>query len=70
MGDALDWWFSYWECNKYAVHGEERKDFDTYGSAAFRHLGKTNIAYWDGHVDQMTVTEFKDHLEMWLHVHH
>lgn len=70
LGDALDWWFSYWDCDKYAVHGEEWKGFATYGTAAFRHVGKANIAYWDGHVDQMTVTELKDHLEMWLNVHH
>ncbi len=70
LGDALDWWFSYWDCDKYAVHGEEWKGFATYGTAAFRHMGKANMAYWDGHVDQMTVTELKDHLEMWLHVHH
>ena len=70
MGDAMDWWFGYWDCDKYAVHGEEWRGFDTYGTAAFRHLGKANIGYWDGHVDQMTVTELKEHLEMWLNVHH
>ncbi|RKY07601.1 MAG: hypothetical protein DRP66_06375 [Planctomycetota bacterium] len=67
LGDALDWWFGYWDCDKYAIHGEEWKGFATYVTAAFRHMGKANIAYWDGHVDQMTVTELKDHLEMWLY---
>ena len=69
MADALDWWFSYWDCDKFETYGEEWKGFDTYGSAAFRHLGKVNVSYWDGHVDQMNVTELKSHLEMWLYVH-
>ena len=69
MGDALDWWFSYWDCDKYETYGEEWVGFDTYGSAAFRHLGKANMSYWDGHVDQMNVTELKDHLEMWVIIH-
>lgn len=68
MGDALDWWFNYWECDKYALYGEDWKGIDTYGMAAFRHLGQANMGYWDGHVDQMDAEELKEHLEMWLHI--
>ena len=66
MGDALDWWFNYWECDNYDTSGEQWLGFDTYGSAAFRHLGKANMSYWDGHVDAMTSEQLKEHLEMWL----
>jgi prepilin-type processing-associated H-X9-DG protein len=66
MGDAMDWWFNYWECDTYTTSGENWLGFDTYGSAAFRHNNKANVSYWDGHVDQMTSVELKKHLEMWL----
>lgn len=68
LGDALDWWFNYWECDKYVIYGEDWQGIDTYGMAAFRHNKKANMAYWDGHVDQMDAEQLKEHLEMWLYM--
>ncbi|HOK96429.1 MAG TPA: prepilin-type N-terminal cleavage/methylation domain-containing protein [Anaerohalosphaeraceae bacterium] len=65
MADALDWWFSYWQCDIYLQTGEQWLGFDTYGSAAFRHRDKANISYWDGHVEQMAAGELKEHLNQW-----
>ena len=50
LGDAMDWWISCWECDKYDQYGEQWLGFKTYGMAGFRHLDKANITYWDGHV--------------------
>ncbi len=66
MADALDWWFNCWQCDKYAEYGEQWLGFETYGTAAFRHSKKANVAYWDGHVEQMTAEELKDDLNEWL----
>lgn len=68
MGDALDWWFSYPECDKYQIYGEDWKGVETYGMAAFRHNEKANMAYWDGHVDKMDAEQLKKHLEKWLYM--
>jgi prepilin-type processing-associated H-X9-DG protein/prepilin-type N-terminal cleavage/methylation domain-containing protein len=62
MADAMDWWFNYWQCDKYLEYGEEWLGFDTYGTAAFRHRGKANVSYWDGHVEAMTAVELKDYM--------
>jgi prepilin-type processing-associated H-X9-DG protein len=66
MADALDWWFNCWQCDKYAEYGEQWLGFETYGTAAIRHSKKANVAYWDGHVEQMTAEELKDDLNEWL----
>jgi prepilin-type N-terminal cleavage/methylation domain-containing protein/prepilin-type processing-associated H-X9-DG protein len=68
MADTLDWWFNYWQCDKYLNSGEEWLGFETYGTAAFRHQNKANVSYWDGHVDQMTADELKKDLEIWLYL--
>ena len=68
MADALDWWFNCWQCDLYAEYGEQWLGFTTYGTAAFRHSKKANVAYWDGHVDQMTAEELKAHLMEWVEI--
>lgn len=65
--DALDWWFNYWECDKYDEYGEIWLGFKTYGMAAFRHLDKANAAFWDGHCETVTADQLKENLEFWLH---
>lgn len=66
MADAMDWWFNYWQCDKYLDYGENWVGFETYGTAAFRHRDKANVSYWDGHVDQMTSVELKNYMKEWL----
>jgi prepilin-type processing-associated H-X9-DG protein/prepilin-type N-terminal cleavage/methylation domain-containing protein len=64
--DALDWWFNYWQCDKSVEFGEDWRGYETYGTAAFRHMGKANISYWDGHVDRIASEELKTDLKKWL----
>lgn len=67
MADAMDWWFNYWECDKYTEYGEEWLGFATYGMAAFRHTSQRgNISFWDGHSEQMTAEELKNRLDEWM----
>lgn len=66
FADGLDWWFNYWECDKYAEYGEIWMGFPTYGMVAFRHSGKANVVYWDGHCGRITSNELKDKLSLWL----
>jgi prepilin-type processing-associated H-X9-DG protein/prepilin-type N-terminal cleavage/methylation domain-containing protein len=66
LADALDWWFNYWECDKYVQYGEIWMGFPTYGTAAFRHSGKANAVYWDGHCGRIAPDELKDQLSLWL----
>jgi prepilin-type N-terminal cleavage/methylation domain-containing protein/prepilin-type processing-associated H-X9-DG protein len=68
LADALDWWFSYWECDKYTQYGETWMRFPTYGMAAFRHSGKANACYWDGHCERISSDELKDRLKFWLSI--
>lgn len=68
MADALDWWFNCWQCDIYAEHGEQWLGFTTYGTAAFRHNHKANVAYWDGHVAQMDAEELKAQLMEWVDI--
>lgn len=67
MADALDWWFNWWECDKYMENGEEWLGFETYGTAAFRHSRqRANVSFWDGHCAAMTVEELKQNLDEWM----
>lgn len=67
MADALDWWFNYWECDKYAEYGENWIGYQTYGMAAFRHVSqKANVSFWDGRCEQMTAEELKLNLDEWM----
>ncbi|NLH15696.1 MAG: prepilin-type N-terminal cleavage/methylation domain-containing protein [Phycisphaerae bacterium] len=68
MADAMDWWFNYWQCDKYLDYGENWVGFDTYGTAAFRHRNKANVSYWDGHIEQMTAVELKTYMKEWLDI--
>jgi prepilin-type N-terminal cleavage/methylation domain-containing protein/prepilin-type processing-associated H-X9-DG protein len=68
MADAMDWWFNYWQCDKYLDYGEIWVGFETYGTAAFRHRDKANVSFWDGHVDQMTAVELKTYMKEWLDI--
>lgn len=65
LADSLDWWFSYWDCDKYSRYGEVWKGFETYGTAAFRHNDKANVIFWDGHTEQMKPSELKQQLSSW-----
>jgi prepilin-type N-terminal cleavage/methylation domain-containing protein/prepilin-type processing-associated H-X9-DG protein len=67
MADALDWWFNWWGCDKYVEYGEEWVGFETYGTAAFRHLrGHANVSFWDGHCAAMSVEQLKQNLDEWM----
>jgi len=66
MADAMDWWFNYWQCDKYSLYGENWLGFSTYGMAAFRHSNKANITYWDGHCERMTQEQLKEKLLFWF----
>jgi len=57
--DAMDWWFDYWECNKYETYGETWLGFNTSGEAAFRHSEKANTVYWDGHCASITAKQLR-----------
>lgn len=61
MADALDWWISYFYCEKYFEFGETWVGFDgdggTYGMTAYRHYDRTDIMYWDGHCGQLSSEE-------------
>ncbi|MDD5458615.1 MAG: prepilin-type N-terminal cleavage/methylation domain-containing protein [Phycisphaerae bacterium] len=65
LGDAMDFWFNWWECDKYDRYGETWNSA-TRGSASFRHWGRSNLAFWDGHVEQMTSLQMKNHLARWV----
>lgn len=64
--DALDWWFNYWECDKYDQYGDVWLGFETYGMVGFRHSGKANVSFWDGRVETMKAEEVKENLYYWL----
>jgi prepilin-type N-terminal cleavage/methylation domain-containing protein/prepilin-type processing-associated H-X9-DG protein len=66
LADAMDWWFNYYECDKYVTYGEVWLGFDTYGMAAFRHFGKANCVYWDGHCERIRPDELKKTLRFWV----
>jgi prepilin-type N-terminal cleavage/methylation domain-containing protein/prepilin-type processing-associated H-X9-DG protein len=66
MIDAMDWWFNYWECDKYSLYGEVWLGGNTYGMGAFRHFDKANSLYWDGHCENITEDELKKDLKIWL----
>ncbi|MBN2137715.1 MAG: prepilin-type N-terminal cleavage/methylation domain-containing protein [Sedimentisphaerales bacterium] len=54
MADALDWWIGYAFREKYVEFGENWTGYDTYGMTAYRHYGRTNILYWDGHSEKLS----------------
>lgn len=66
ISDGMDWWFNYWECDKYLTYGETWLPPKTYGEAAFRHSDKTNTIYWDGHCESMSPERLKKTLKPWI----
>jgi prepilin-type N-terminal cleavage/methylation domain-containing protein/prepilin-type processing-associated H-X9-DG protein len=70
IGDAIDRYFTYWDCDKYVKYGEVWLDHPyTSGSAAFRHIHKANMFYLDGHADLLTPKEVKNKLREWVDRH-
>lgn len=65
MADALDWWIGYAFCKKYLEYGENWVGFDTYGMTAFRHYGKVNLMYWDGHCGRLPSDEVINNPGLW-----
>lgn len=65
MADALDWWIGYAFCEKYSEYGENWVGFDTYGMTAFRHYGRVNLMYWDGHCGQLPAEEVTNNPGLW-----
>jgi len=58
MADALDWWISYYFCDRYLEYGENYVGFKTYGMTAFRHFDGVNLMYWDGHCGQLRAEQY------------
>ena len=69
LADGLDWWFNYWNCDRYVLYGERWIGFPTYGTAAFRHFDKANAIYWDGHCERISPDELKKSLRFWIDLH-
>ncbi len=68
IADAMDYWFNYWQCDKYTEYGEIWDGYPnpkTNGSVAFRHVGKANMIYFDGHLERLTAKEVKSKLGEW-----
>lgn len=66
MADALDWWFNYWNCDRYPDYGEQWLGYETYGMTAYRHGERSNVSFWDGHVEPMTSEQLKANLDEWM----
>jgi len=77
MADALDWWISYFYCEKYFEFGENwigyrSEDGGTYGMTAYRHFDRADIMYWDGHCGQLSSEEVayaSDPNDLWNPLH-
>lgn len=65
MADALDWWISYYFCERYLEYGEDYVGIKTYGMTAFRHYDRINLLYWDGHCGQLRTEEVTDNPALW-----
>ncbi|MBN1816936.1 MAG: prepilin-type N-terminal cleavage/methylation domain-containing protein [Sedimentisphaerales bacterium] len=65
MSDTLDWWFNIHGCDKYAEYGDNWLGFETYGMPGFRHEGKANVAFWDGHAGSTDAEQLKEELQQW-----
>jgi len=65
MADALDWWISYYQLDKYSIYGETWVGFKTYGMTAFRHNDGLNVMYWDGHCGRLRTEEVMDEPALW-----
>ena len=65
MADALDWWISYYQLDKYYIYGETWVGFKTYGMTAFRHNDGLNVMYWDGHCGRLRTEEVMDNPALW-----
>lgn len=77
MADALDWWIAYRCSKRYFESGEnwighQSEDESTYGMTAYRHFGRADIMYWDGHCGQLTSDEIAyapDPNDLWNPLH-
>ena len=65
LADALDWWITYLNCRRYFEYGENYVGFETYGAIAYRHFGRVNLAYWDGHVGQLPAEQVVNENSLW-----
>jgi prepilin-type N-terminal cleavage/methylation domain-containing protein/prepilin-type processing-associated H-X9-DG protein len=65
MADALDWWIGYAFCKKYPEFGENWLGYETYGMTAYRHYGRVNLLYWDGHCGQLAGDEVMNSPGLW-----
>jgi len=65
MADALDWWISYYFCQRYLEYGETWVGFDTYGMTAYRHFDRLNLMYWDGHCGQLRTEQVINNPQLW-----
>ena len=65
MADALDWWISYYQLDKYSRYGETWLGFETYGMTAFRHNDGLNVMYWDGHCGRLRAEQVMDEPALW-----
>ncbi len=67
MVDALDWWTGYAFCdsNDYFANGENWLGFETYGMTAYRHYGRADVLYWDGHCGRLSAEEIDGNPDLW-----
>jgi len=65
LADALDWWITYLNCKRYFEYGENYVGFETYGAVAYRHFGRVNLIYWDGHVGQLPAEQVVNDTSLW-----
>ena len=65
LADALDWWITYLNCRRYLEYGENYVGFETYGAIAYRHSGRVNVIYWDGHVGQLPAEQVVENTSLW-----
>lgn len=70
MADALDWWIAQRCAKRYFEFGENwigyrSSDGGTYGMTAYRHFGRVNIMFWDGHCRQLPAEEVTDANDLW-----
>jgi prepilin-type processing-associated H-X9-DG protein len=50
---------------KYPEHGENWLGYETYGMTAYRHYGRVNLLYWDGHCGQLPGDEVMNNPGLW-----
>jgi prepilin-type processing-associated H-X9-DG protein len=65
FADALDWWIEGWASNHYL--DEQHVDFAYSLATAFRHRGRVNAAFYDGHVESLLRAQIDTSLSSTAH---